>query len=158
VGEIVGTVDYVGLRSTRIRTLDRTVVSVPNGQIANVNIETLSARDKFWFHHFLGLSYEATPAQIRAVIEGVSDLLAGYPGVDPDIIRVRFFRLGQFSLDIEVSAYIAAGDWAGFLDIQQALLLRIMEIVEREGAVLALPSQTLHVADARTSASASVLR
>ena len=60
LGDTVGTVDSIGLRSTRIRTLDRTILSVPNGQIANVNIETLSARDKFWFHHFVGLRYETT--------------------------------------------------------------------------------------------------
>src|SRR4029450_5382392 len=105
------------LRSTRIRTLDRTVVSVPNGQIANVNIETLSARDKFWFHHFVGLSYETTASQMRAVVEGVRELLAGYPGVDPGVIRARFFRLGAFSLDVEIFAYIVATDCAHFLDI-----------------------------------------
>src|SRR4029077_3588445 len=60
LGDTVGTVDSIGLRSTRIRTLDRTMLSVPNGQIATVNIETLSVRDKFWFHHFVGLRYETT--------------------------------------------------------------------------------------------------
>lgn len=152
VGDTVGAVDYIGLRSTRIRTLDRTVVSVPNGQIANVNIETLSARDKFWFHHFVGLSYETTASQMRAVVEGVRELLAGYPGVDPGVIRARFFRLGAFSLDVEIFAYIVATDWGHFLEIQQDLLLRIMEIVEREGTVIAFPSQTLTIADARSAA------
>ena len=65
LGEIVGTVDQIGLRSTRIRTMDRTVISVPNGQISTLNIETLSDRDKFWFRHVIGLRYETTPAQIR---------------------------------------------------------------------------------------------
>ena len=68
LGEIVGTVDQIGLRSTRIRTLDRSIVSVPNGQIATVNIETLSDRDKFWFRHVIGLRYETTPAQIRTIV------------------------------------------------------------------------------------------
>ena len=81
IGEIVGTVDYVGLRTRP--TLDRTIVSVPNGQIANVNIEVLSVRDMFWFHHFLGLRYDTTSAQMRAVVEGVRGLLASFPGADP---------------------------------------------------------------------------
>jgi MscS family membrane protein len=152
VGETIGTVDYVGLRSTRIRTLDRTIVSVPNGQIANVNIETLSARDKFWFHHFVGLRYETTASQMRGVVDGVLDLLVGYAGVDPSVIRARFFRLGPFSLDVEIFAYIVATDWGHFLEIQQDLLLRIMEIVEREGTMIALPSQMLTLADGRSEA------
>ena len=82
LGDTLGTVDYIGLRSTRIRTLDRTILSVPNGQIANVNIETLSARDKFWFHHFVGLRYETTAGQMRAVVDGIRTHLAGHPMVD----------------------------------------------------------------------------
>ena len=152
VGETTGTVDYVGLRSTRIRTLERTIVSVPNGQIATVNIETLSARDKFWFHHFVGLRYETTASQMRAVLEGVCNLLVGHSGVEPGGVRARFFRLGPFSLDVEIFAYIGAADWDHFLEIQQDLLLRIMEIVEREGTMIALPSQTVTLADARPAA------
>jgi MscS family membrane protein len=149
LGETSGTVDYIGLRSTRIRTLDRTIVSVPNGQVANVGIETLSARDKFWFHHFVGLRYETTPAQMRSVIEGIRKLLVAHSGVDSASVRVRFFRLGSFSLDIEAVAYISASDWERFLEIQQELLLRVMETVETAGTAIAIPSQTLHLADAR---------
>ena len=110
LGETLGTVDYIGLRSTRIRTLDRTVLSVPNGQIANASIETLSARDKFWFHHFVGLRYETTAAQMRSVINGIHTYLATHPMVDrSEPIRARFFRFGPFSLDIEVFAYVYAG-------------------------------------------------
>jgi MscS family membrane protein len=69
-----------------------------------------------------------------------------------DTIRVRFFRFAPFSLDIEVFAYVYAADWNVFLEIQQDLLLDIMGIVERHGAVMALPSQTLHLADGRASA------
>ena len=102
VGETVGTVDYIGLRSTRIRTVDRTMLSMPNGQIASVGIETLSARDKFRFNHIVGLRYGTTVGQMRAVIDGVRTLLLTHTGVESDSVRVRFFRLGSFSLDIEV--------------------------------------------------------
>ncbi len=147
LGEAQGTVDYIGLRSTRIRTLDRTILTVPNGQVSAVGVETLSARDKFWFHHFVGLVYETTPAQMRLVIEGVRSLLASYPGVDKDSIRVRFFRLGSVSLDVELFVYIYARDWERFLEIQEELLLRVIEIVQKAGTEIALPSQTLRVSD-----------
>src|SRR5438034_701448 len=150
LGDTLGTVDSIGLRSTRIRTLDRTILSVPNGQIANVNIETLSARDKFWFHHFVGLRYETTAGQMRAVVDGIATYLATHPMVDRgEAIRVRFLRFGPFSLDIEVFAYVYARDWEAFLETQQALLFEVMDIVERSGAAIALPSQTLHLTDGR---------
>jgi MscS family membrane protein len=148
-GNSVGTVDYIGLRSTRIRTLDRTILTVPNGQIAGVGIETLSERDKFWFHHFLGLRYETTAAQLRLVIDGVQKLLAAHKQVDSSSVRVRFIRLGAFSLDVEVSAYVFTRDGDRFLDIQQDLLLRTVEAVEAAGTAIAIPSQTLHIADGR---------
>lgn len=71
MGDTTGTIEEVGLRSIRIRTLDRTVVSVPNGQIATMSIETYSARDKFWFHHLLGLRYGTTAAQMHSVVDNI---------------------------------------------------------------------------------------
>jgi MscS family membrane protein len=150
-GDTVGTVDYIGLRSTRIRTLDRTMLSVPNGQIASVGIETLSARDKYRFYHVIGLRYETSVDQMRAVIDGVRTLLLTDAGVESDSVRVRFFRLGSFSLDVEVAAYVFAADWDRFLAIQQELLLRIMKTIEGAGTGIAFPSQTLHIAGATPS-------
>ena len=75
---------------------------MPNGQIATVNIETLSERDKFWFHHVLGLRYETTPLQMCTVVSQLHALLMSQPGADLESVRVRFLRLGAFSLDIEL--------------------------------------------------------
>ena len=148
IGDAVGTVDSIGLRSTRIRTPDRTMLSVPNGQIANVSIETISSRDMFWFHHFVGLRYETTPVQIRAVVGGIVRRLAGHSAVDPASVRAKFLRFGPSSLDIEVVAYVLVQDWAHFLEIQEELLLGMMEVVEQADTAIALPSQTLHLAGA----------
>lgn len=147
MGTTEGIVDHIGLRSTRIRTVDRTIVSIPNGQIANVSLETLSARDKYRLHHEVRLRYDTTPQQLVAVLEGIRERLSGHPAVDPASIRVRFIRLGQFSFDIEVFAYLLANDWGQFLENQEALLLAITDTVQRAGVSLALPSQTLYVAD-----------
>jgi MscS family membrane protein len=152
LGDTLGTVDRVGLRSTRIRTLDRTILSVPNGQIATANIETFSDRDKFWFRHVIGVTYGTTPAQIRTIASRVRELLLGQTGVELDSVRARFFRVAPSSLDIEIVSYIFARDWPAFLEVQEGLLLRIMEIVEEAGTSIAFPSQTVHLADGREQA------
>jgi MscS family membrane protein len=154
MGEVEGTVDHIGLRSTRIRTLDRTIVSVPNSQIANVSLETISARDKFWFHPPVALRYETTTEQLHAVVEAIRRLLTEHPSVDLPSVRVRFFRIGAFSLDIDVFAYLLARDWNHFLEIQEQLLFAITEIISRSGTAIALPSQTTYVANAAESVAA----
>jgi MscS family membrane protein len=151
MGEIVGTVDHIGLRSTRIRTLDRTIVSVPNSQIANTSLETISARDKFWFHPVVGLRYETTPDQLRAVVNGIHQRLCEHPSIVRESVRVRFLRLGAFSLDVDVFAYLNARDWAHFLEIQEQLLFSVTEIVSRAGTSIAFPSQTMYVANGQAS-------
>jgi MscS family membrane protein len=151
IGNTNGVVEDVGLRSTQIRTPDRTLVSVPNGQLANVQLENVSARDRFRFIHYVGLRYETSAAVMRSVVEGMGKLLAGHAAVDPGSIRVRFLRMGGSSLDIEVLAYMLARDWPHFLEIQQELLLKILELVERAGAQIAFPSQTMYLAADITS-------
>jgi len=146
VGDTVGTVEEVGLRSTRIRTMDRTIVCVPNGQIANMSIETLSARDRFWFHPMVGLRYETTPRQMRSITAEVHKLLAAQPSLDSSSVRVRFIRLAASSLDVEIFAYLFARDWNHFLEVQEDLLLRVIEIIEQVGAEIAFPSQTTYLA------------
>jgi MscS family membrane protein len=147
VGEIVGTVDEIGLRSTRIRTLDRTVVSVPNSQIASASVETLSVRDKFWFHPIVGLRYETTPHQLQEVIDGIRRLLERHSSVARESVRVRLIRLGAFSFDVEVFAYVIATDWTQFLEIQEQLLFTVTDIVNGAGTAMAFPSQTMYVAN-----------
>jgi MscS family membrane protein len=147
LGDVQGTVEEVGLRSTRIRTLDRTLVSLPNGQIANMKLETLSVRDKFWFHPVIGLRYETTPGQLRSILNSLREFLNQHPYIDPASVRVRFIRFGASSLDVDVFAYASAADWATFLEIQEELLFAIIDIVQKAGAAIAFPSQTLYLGD-----------
>lgn len=152
VGTIEGTVENIGLRSTRIRTLDRSVVTVPNGQIANLSLETLSARDKFRFRHEVGLRYETTPDQMRLVLDGTRKLLLRHAAVEAGTVRVRFLRMGAYSLDVELFAYVLARDWAHFLEIQEELLLAIGGLVRGAGTDVAFPSQTMYMASAVNAA------
>ena len=151
MGNVTGTVDHIGLRSTRLRTLDRTVVSVPNSQIANASLEILSARDKFWFHPIVSLRHETSPDQLRAVVEGISRLLQSHPAVDAESIRVRFINVGPSSLDVDVSAYLTAHDWGHFLELQERLLFGVTETVRAAGTATAVPVQTTPVAQPQAS-------
>lgn len=145
IGSYLGTIEDITLYATRLRTLDRTLVHIPNGALATEKIENFSRRDKFWFHHTLGLRYETTPEQLRGVLAGLRALLAGEGRVEPESARVRFLQLGAYSLDIEVFAYVRVADYNAFLEAQEELLLRIMEVVERSGTDIAFPSQTSYI-------------
>ena len=106
-GQTVGTVEDIGMRSTRIRTLERTVVTVPNGEFSSLQIENFSRRDKFWFHPLLTLRYETTPDQIRFLLVELRALLYAHPKVDPSPARVRFLGLGADALNVEIFAYVS---------------------------------------------------
>src|SRR5579872_4438045 len=151
VGDTLGEVDGIGLRSTRVRTLDRTIVSIPNGQVANMSLETLSVRDKFWFHPRIGLRYETSANQIASVVRKIRLLLLGHPSVEGGSVRVRFFGFGSSSLELDTFAYVYARDWNHFLEIQESFLLSIMEIAEETDVQIALPSRLMYIADTRRS-------
>jgi MscS family membrane protein len=145
VGDVIGLVEDVTLYTTRLRTPDRTVVTVPNGTLLTTRIENYSRRDKFWFHHTLGLRYETTPAQMRAALAAIRELLGSDPRMSPGDTRVRFRAFGAFSLDVEIFAYVLATDYPAFLEVQEDLLLKLADVVAAAGTSIAFPSQTLYL-------------
>ena len=146
IGSVSGTIEDIGLRSTRIRTLDRTVVSVPNGQMAAENVENFGVRDKIGFRPTLPLRYETTADQLRYVLAEIRQLLYAHPMVESRSARIRFVRFGGSSLDLEIFSYILTSDYNRFLEVQEDLLLRIMDIIEASGTGIAFPSQTAYLA------------
>jgi MscS family membrane protein len=145
-GDRIGTIEEIGLRSTRVRTLDRTVVTVPNGAFATMQLENFANRDKIWFHPRLGLRYETTPEQLRYVLVEIRRMLYAHPRVGSDAARIRFVGFGDFSLDLEIFAYVLATDFGEYLEIAEDLNLRIMDIVEASGTGFAFPSNTTYLA------------
>ena len=109
----------------------------------------------FWFHPLLGLRYETTPDQLRTILDNIHRLLTTHDSVSRASVRVRFIRLGAFSLDVDVFAYLFATDWNQFLEIQEGLLFSISEIVSRAGTGFAFPSQTMYVENATTPSSSA---
>lgn len=146
IGDTIGTVEQIGMRSTRIRTLDRTVVTIPNGELSSSKIENYAHRDRFRMYAVLNMRYETSPDQLRYLLVEIRAILYAHPKVDPDPARVRFVELAAASLNIEIFAYIHAKDFHEYLEIKEDLYLRIMDVVEASGSGFAFPSQTLYLA------------
>jgi len=155
-GDRTGIVEEIGVRSTRVRTLDRTIVTVPNADFSSLQIENFNARDRTWYHPMLGLRYETTPQQLRRVMSEVTRILREHPKVDPASARVRFIGFGQYSLDLEVFAYVGTGNFDEFLEIAEELNLRILDAVAASGTGFAFPTQRLYIGpDARAARAAA---
>ncbi len=144
VGTLTGTIEDIGLRSTRLRTLARTTISIPNAELASQSIENFATRDKFLFQHAFSLRYETTADQLRYVLAEARALLYRHEKVEPSTARVRLLRFGASGLELEAFAYLLATDYDAFLPIQEDVLLRLMDIIESSGTALAFPSQTMY--------------
>jgi MscS family membrane protein len=144
-GDRIGTVEDISLRSTRVRTPERTQLSIPNGSLATMNVENLSRRDKILFNTKLSLRYETTPDQLRYVLAQIRRLFYEHPKVETDGARIRFIGYDNSSLNLEVFCYVLTRDGAEFLAIQEDLLLRIMDIVEASGTSIAFPARVIYL-------------
>ncbi len=145
-GDTVGTVEDVGLRSTRVRTLDRTLVTVPNAEFSQLQLENYAKRDRIRLFATLGLRYETRPDQLRWLLAEIRKLLAAHPMVHPDPARVRFVGFGACSLDLELFAHVLTRDINEFHKVREDIFLRLMDIVEASGSGFAFPSQTVYFA------------
>ncbi|MHC5083403.1 MAG: mechanosensitive ion channel family protein [Planctomycetota bacterium] len=142
-GDVLGTVEEIGLRYTDIRTRKRTIVHIPNAVLADMKIENFTDREKMWYHPILKLSRKTSPDQIRYVLVEVRKMLYAHPVVDSDLGWVRFKEYSTYSLDIEVYSYIKRTDYALYLEVSEDLNLRIMDIIAAAGTELAVPVQNV---------------
>jgi len=140
----VGTVEEIGLRSTRIRGIDRTLTTIPNAEFCNMHIVNLTLRDCILFRTTIGLRYETTPDQMRFVLASLREMLLAHPRVTEDPARVRAVGFGQSSLDVDIFAYVRTADWNEYLAVQEDIVLRIMDIVRAAGTSFAFPSRTIY--------------
>lgn len=145
VEDFVGTVENVGMRSTRFRTLDRTLISIPNGKLAEQRLESYEARDRMRLATTLGLTYGTTRQQMQAVLHGLEHVLRGHPSIWPDTVIVKFKEFGTSSLDIEVMAWFQVPTWADFQRCREEVLLAFMQVIEDAGTSFAFPTRTVHL-------------
>ncbi len=145
VDDFVGTVEDIGLRSTRFRTLDRTIVSIPNGKLADQRLESFQARDRMRLATTVGLTYDTTQRQMQAVLAGLERVLREHPRIWPDAVIVKFKEFAASSLDIEIMAWFDVPTWGDFQVCREQVLLGFMGVVEEAGASFAFPTRTVHL-------------
>ncbi len=147
IGDTLGVVEEIGLRATTLRTLERTVVTIPNATLNHIDIENLTQRDKILYRHKIQLAMETTPDQLRSVLAGVTKLLESRADIDPDPARIRFKEYGEHSLNLEVYAYIITRDFNEYLEISEELNLQILDIIIEAGSRLAVPARAVAIVE-----------
>jgi MscS family membrane protein len=148
----LGHVEALGLRSTRLRTLDRSLINFPNSMLTDSKVETLAARERIRLDAEIGLVYDTTAAQLETVLAGFEDVIREHPKAHQDRVIVRFEEFGDSSLNIEVMCWFETQDNDEFRDCRQEVLLGFMRIVEEAGTDFAFPTQTVHLASTAAAA------
>jgi MscS family membrane protein len=133
-----GTVEDIGLGTTRIRTPSRTVISFPNATLAQADLENFSMRDKFLLQQTVELRPETTQQQIESILAAIGEFLKTNPKVEPATWHVRFLGFNPTSLKLEVFAYILEPSFDAFLAAQERILLDVLASIENAGASVAL--------------------
>ncbi len=145
--EIEGTVEYIGWRQTRIRTFDKRPLYVPNATFANISVENPSRMTNRRIYETLGLRYDDA-AQVRLIVDAVRAMLQQHPDIDTgQTLIVNFNAFGPSSLDFFVYTFTKTTDWVEFHAIKEDVMLKIMQLISDQGAEIAFPTQTLHLAE-----------
>jgi MscS family membrane protein len=145
IGDQRGIVEDIGLRSTKLRTEERTLVSIPNGTVATTVLENFRLRDKILFRQVVRLRYDLSPDHIRYVLEQLREVLARHPKVEDASARVRLLNLAENAIEVQIYAYILTREYREFLAVQEELILQAMDVLENSGAAIAVPGQTTMV-------------
>ena len=153
VEDFTGNVERIGMRSTQIRTTDRTLISLPNGKLADMRIEDFASRDRIRFATTVGLVHGTTEKQVRQVVEGIERLLRGMPKVWPDVVVSKLAAFSPSALEVEVVCWFVTSDFEEYRGLRQEALLGILRIVEEAGTAIAPP--TVQVAARRRPSAAA---
>ncbi len=143
VEDVTGNVETIGLRSTRIRTVDRTLVTIPNGKLADLRLESYAPRDRIRLQQTLALEFGTSVAQLKAIREALDARLRQAPKVLAETVVVRLGKIGNASLDLEVVAFFQVTDFEDFRVIREELLLGFLEVIEKQGARFADPARAV---------------
>ena len=140
----VGVVEDITLRSVRQRTLERTLVSIPAGALAQSGIENFATREKILAQSTLRLRYGTSVEQVTRILGGIRKLLDENPNLESATSRVRLVNFGADAIELEVFAYVLTADYNRFLEMRERLLLQIASVVEAAGSGFA-PTRFIHV-------------
>ena len=145
IGDQLGTVEDIGLRSLKLRTVDQTLLVVPNGSLAQMQFGNLTGRSKLLINQTFALRIETELDQLRFVLDRVQGMLDKHPKIEPGTSRIRITSFVGAAFALELVAYGKTGDWAQLTAIRQEVILKIAEIVEACGARFAAPTQLAYL-------------
>ena len=141
-----GVVEDVGMRTTKIRSFQKSLITVPNHIVANSPIENFSRRGIRRIKMHIGLTYATNSEQIIQIIKEIKAMLQAHKGISQrDSLMVNFDSFGDSSLNIFIYTFTQTSDWAKYLEIREDIHLKIMGIVEKNGSGFAFPSQSIYV-------------
>ncbi len=144
--EVEGTVEEIGIRSTKIRTFAQALVSVPNANLANAAIINWSRMGKRRIKTTLGLTYDTTKSQMEAILADIEAYLRGHEGIDQESIYIRFSGFGSSSLDIFCYFFTKTTNWGEYMKLKEEVFLHFMELIQnKHHASFAFPSRTLYI-------------
>jgi MscS family membrane protein len=151
VGQVIrvsgseGTVEDVGFRSTRIRTLDNSLISIPNNTVVNATVENLSLRVMRRQRFFVQITYDTPREKVQELAARIKQLITDHPMTNKTNIQVRFNDFAESSLNILVYFYLNVADYTTELQEREAILLQIMDVAKELGVEFAFPTRTLRV-------------
>lgn len=144
-GDHTGTVEAIGIRSTQLRALNRTRITIPNAQFADMQIVNWAKCDQMLINETIGLRYETSPDQLRFVLAKLREMLHAHPRIDNDTIRVRFSGYGDSALNVTLRIYARTREWNDFHAIREDIFMRIYDLVTEAGTGFAFPSRTVYL-------------
>ncbi|VGO23463.1 mechanosensitive ion channel family protein [Pontiella sulfatireligans] len=139
-----GTVESIGLRSTRIRGIDNTVTTIPNGEFSRMHIVNFSRSSHRFLLNVLKLRHETTEEQLRHVLDELRSMLKEHPRVMDEDPRVRFIGFNDYALNVEIRADVNTTNFIEFRTIREDIFMRIMKIIKDAGTGFARPSRTVY--------------
>lgn len=145
VNGVVGTVEKIGFRSTRLRTLEKSYLTLPNRQMIDNTLDNLSMRTFRRVKFNIGVEYGTSETQLKAIVQEIQEYIDAHPNTNQDG-EIHFMDFGSSSLDIMVLYFIDTMDWSVYLKIKEEINFEIMRIVQNHGADFAFPTQTIHLA------------
>ncbi len=146
-GEVEGVVEQIGFRSTLVRRFDSTPVMVPNYKFAEQSVTNYTRRHHRRIRWLIGLEYRTSTKQLRNIRTEINKLIENendFAKNDNASFYVRIDSFSDSSIDMLVQAFTASNDWGEFLKIKENLAVKIIEIVEKNNAAFAFPSQSLY--------------
>ena len=144
VGSVTGTVEKVGFRSTRIRTYDKSIVTLPNKLMIDAELDNLGMRPVRRVKFDVGLTYETSIVQIKNIVDDIQKMVDAHPKTNQEG-KVRFQEFGSSSLDIMILYFVDSPSWDDLIDAKEDINYKIMEIVKKHNSDFAFPSTTVYL-------------